>query len=141
MEFRELGEIELHYRRKAEYPPPAKFGSYLGGGDGTITGPALSGGIEWELYEDQGKTGCEAYFVGRIMTNDEASIEFDVLGFFTPAKEPNKWSPSAAIRFQTDDPRYRSLDNIIGSIFGEFDMATYTHRYVAYTSDGYLEKR
>ena len=136
MEFRELGEIELHYRRKGEKPPPAKFGSYLGQGDGTIAGPVVSGGIVWDLFEDQAETGCEAHFVGRITTPDHASIDFDVIGFFTPAKEPKKWSLSAAIRFQTHDPRYRSLDNCLGTIVGEFDMVTYTHRYVVYASGG-----
>ena len=139
MDLCELGEIELKYRGKAEKPPLAKFGSYLGRGD-TITGPIVSGGIVWDLLEDRGESGCEAHFVGQITTDDKAIINFVVIGFFTPAKEQRTWSLSAAIRFQTDDSRYRSLDSCIGFIVGEFDMVTYTHLYIVYASDEHREE-
>jgi hypothetical protein len=121
--------MELRYRRKADDPPQAKFGTYLGQGDGTVSGELIAGAVTWDLFEDQGDAACDANLIGQIRTEDGAEVGFEILGFFKRAGDRKTWTMTSAIRFRSADARYRSLDDCIGVIRGTFDPDSYVHRY------------
>ncbi len=127
-----LFEVELRYEEGMEpIHENGKLGSLVGSGRGRLAGPNLEGEVEWSLFETQGQQVCESNLFGRIRTHDEALIEFDSLGFFRRHRsgDPQQWTTSAAVRFQTEDPRYGWLTELLGVWHGEFDMQTYRHRY------------
>ncbi len=90
--------------------------------------------VLWDLFEDQEETLCRSYLTGVIETNDGAPIRFDSLGFFMRPDDsnPHKWITSAAVHFDTTDPRYAWLNTLLAIWEGELDMKTYSHLYQAY---------
>ena len=56
MSLTEFASMTLTYRDKPDAGPEGKLGTYLGRGDGTIEGRALSGAVSWDLFEDQEAT-------------------------------------------------------------------------------------
>ena len=134
MSLTEFASMTLKYRDKPEAGPEGKFATYLGRGDGTIEGCALSGAVSWDLFEDRETTGCKVNLVGTITTAEGTAVRFEVLGYFSRPDGSSSWRLASGIRFRSDDPRYAPLDNLLGVMEGEFDMQSYVHRYSIFTS-------
>lgn len=127
-------EMRLSYRHgmAPALQPATRPGEYPGSGDGTVDGPGLRGRIRWDLNELVGQTECQVFFSGLVETEDGATISFDSLGFgqvSDPAAAPSRWDVTAAVRFESDDPRYGWLTTQPAPWIGEFDMDTCEHRY------------
>ncbi len=135
MSLHQFATLKLKYRGKSDNPPQGKFGIYLGRGDGTIDGQLISGTVEWALFEEQGENTCDAYFVGTITTPNDAIVGFEILGFFKREENSDKWTLSSGIRFSTDDPALRFIDDRLGLIEGQFDMERYEHDYRIFMPD------
>lgn len=127
-----LFDIELDYIEGMKpVMDQGKVGTLIGSGRGRLLGPSLYGDVAWTLFEAQGHGACESNLVGKIQTDDGAGIEFDSMGFFLRREGPaaHKWVASAAVKFETRDPRYGWLNEVLGLWHGEFDMQTHRHRY------------
>jgi hypothetical protein len=111
-----------------------RAGEYVGSGEGTIKGSRIRGTVRWDIFEEREETLCRSSLVGEIETDDGAKIRFDSRGFFIKPDEsnPNRWITSAAVRFDTADPRYKRLNLLLAVWEGEFNMAKGRNNYHAY---------
>jgi hypothetical protein len=133
----------------AVIPPEGREGVYVGSGDGTVTGPRLSGRIRWSFYSaacmyliaraggevPPGQHLCYANPGGFIETNDGVRIRFDAKGYGLrgfDASTPHRWRLTMALQFSTKDTRYAWLNTSLGIWEGEFDERTKTATYRAY---------
>jgi hypothetical protein len=101
-----------------------------------VNGPRLQGRIRWDLYERVGEVRCETNFTGVIEADDGAQIRFDTMGYgMVPDRSnPHRWHMVAAVQFDTTSTKYAWLNTVLAVWNGEFDMATYRHRYQVYAS-------
>lgn len=129
-----LLDVELTYRpgMAKSSSDEGRPGEYLGSGDGRVSGDRIKGTVRWDLRENTGQTECDMFFSGAIETDDAATITFETLGHgVVPAPDtaPSHWDVTASVRFVSDDARYAWLTSRPATWFGEFDMATFVHRY------------
>ncbi len=129
MQVERLAELRLKWQTRPEETPAGKFGRYLGRGDGRFLSDGLGGDVTWDLFETQGDGICAANFDGRIVIDHGGEIGFEMLGFFRREPGSKIWNLAAAIRFKSADPRYDNFCDRPGFATGEFDMASYQHRY------------
>jgi hypothetical protein len=112
-------------------------GHLAGSGTGRAVGPRLRGTLRWSNFEQVFDDHCRLNVAGMIETDDGAHIRFDSVGFarrVEPAPEAT-WTVTAAVRFMTQDQRYRWLEPLPAVWAGEFDEPTATARYRAYAPD------
>jgi hypothetical protein len=133
----QLFQAELRYRPSA---PPVQVheqsnrsGDLLGSGDGTVSGAALQGGVQWSIFEVQGII-CETTIVGVITTDDGATVEFATRGYgvVPDPNQPHLWDMPAVVRFWTASPAYEWLTTTLARLEGTFDMQRGIHTYQAY---------
>jgi hypothetical protein len=128
-----LFDAELLYRSNAEPLTRAGEGELIGSGDGTVVGPLIEGALVWTLFERPGKLVCAMNPVALIETTDGARVRFDARGFGRREEEDSStWAVAATLRFESEDERYRWLDNALGVWEGEFDAEAHRARYQAY---------
>jgi len=58
--------MNLQYQGETIWVPETKLGTYIGSGDGTVAGEALSGNVKWSLFENQAPDVCDFTLVGTI---------------------------------------------------------------------------
>jgi Protein of unknown function (DUF3237) len=143
--FQHLFDAELAYRTDTApvVPPEGREGTLLGSGDGRAEGPRISGAVRFSFYEEgcpldpgfleapadaklaDGDYLCKTNPGGVIQTDDGATIQFDAKGFALrlEAQAP-RWKLASAIRFATDDPAYRWLNDVLALYEGEFNERT-----------------
>jgi hypothetical protein len=130
-----LFDAELQYQDGAEALVPAegREGQLVGSGDGVVTGTRIAGRLRWTLFEGPGELLCAMAPVARIETADGAEIRFEARGYGRrPTATDRIWSVAAALRFDTEDVRYRWLTQLVGVWEGEFDADTGRARYRAF---------
>jgi Alkylmercury lyase len=76
-----LFDAELVYRSEIEPLTEEGEGELVGSGDGTVTGPALAGGLAWTLFERPGRLVCAMNPVAVIETSDGAQVRVEARGF------------------------------------------------------------
>jgi hypothetical protein len=133
----QLFQAELQYRPSA---PPVQVreqsnrrGDLLGSGDGTVSGAALQGRVQWSIFEAQGRI-CETTIVGVITTDNGATVEFATRGYgvVPDPNQPDLWDMPAVVRFWTENPDYQWLTTTLARWEGTFDMQRGVHTYQAY---------
>ena len=145
MSLEHLFDAELAYLTDMGQVVPAegREGKLLGSGDGRAEGARIRGGVRFSFYEEgcpldpgfldapadatlaEGDYLCRTNPGGVIETDDGAIIQFDAKGFALrlEAQAP-VWKVTSAIRFVTDDPAYRWLNDLLGLYEGEFNERT-----------------
>ncbi len=117
----------------AVVPPDRREGTYIGSGDGTVTGPVLQGSIQWSMYSGnclyplirQGQTVPDDLHIctlnpgGVITTHDGVRIRFDGKGY--GLRTPEKYRVSITIVFGTEETRFDWLTKVLGVMDGKFD--------------------
>jgi hypothetical protein len=133
-----LFDAELVYRSEMEPLAEDGVGELIGSGDGTVTGPAIAGRLAWTLFERPGKLVCAMNPVAVIETEEGARVRIEARGFARRADEASRsWAVAATLRFESEDERYRWLENALGVWEGEFDTDAHRARYRAYlVNDG-----
>jgi hypothetical protein len=61
-----FADMNLQYQGETIWVPETKLGTYIGSGDGTVAGEALSGNVKWSLFENQAPDVCDFTLVGTI---------------------------------------------------------------------------
>ena len=145
MGYEALFDAELEYRTDMApvVPPEGRVGKLLGSGDGRASGPQITGTVRFSFYEEgcpldpgfldappdvtlaEGDYLCKTNPGGVIQTDDGATIQFDAQGFALrlEANAPI-WKVASAIRFATDAPAYRWMNDVLGLYEGEFNERT-----------------
>lgn len=135
-----LFDAELQHRQgmKPLVGPADAAGELVGSGDGTIRGPALVGTLRWTLYESPGRLLCSMNPLVLIETDDGGQIRLEARGYARrPSEHHQTWAVAATLRFESDDERYRWLNERLGVWEGEFDAASHHAHYRAYVhADG-----
>jgi hypothetical protein len=143
-----LFDAELHYQTDLDplVPSEGREGELIGSGDGAAKGAKLAGRLRWSmfaadcLFRPDGSTAngdgdhlCTTNPALLLTTDDGARIWFDAKGYGLrrQADAPN-WLMTSSLRFQTEDERYRWLDNAFGLWEGVFDEQARRARYRAY---------
>jgi hypothetical protein len=75
-----LFDAELVYRSEMEPLTEDGEGKLIGSGDGTVTGPAISGQLSWTLFERPGKRVCAMNPVAVIETAEGARVRIEARG-------------------------------------------------------------
>ena len=128
-----LFDAELVYRSEMEPLTRAGEGELIGSGDGTVLGDTIVGALAWTLFERPGTLSCAMNPVGVIETEEGARVRLEARGFARRSDEASRiWDVAATLRFESDDERYRWLDNALGVWEGEFDAESHRARYQAY---------
>ncbi len=139
-----LFDAELEYRTDMAPVVPAegREGKLLGSGEGRAEG-RIRGTVRFSFYEEgcpldpgfldapadarlaEGDYLCKTNPGGVIETDDGATIQFDAKGFALrlEAQAPI-WKVASAIRFATDHPAYRWLNDLLSLYEGEFNERT-----------------
>ncbi len=137
MPLEHLFDAELQYQQDVEplVPSEGREGELIGSGDGVAAGGKLAGRLRWSMFaadcpfrpDGSGSNGngdhvCTTNPAFVLETEDGATIWFDAKGYGLRRQQqaPN-WRLTASLRFQTDDARYRWLDNAFGIWEGAFD--------------------
>jgi hypothetical protein len=117
-----LFDAESVYRSEMEPLTRAGEGELIGSGDGTVVGEAIAGALAWKLFERPGNLSCAMNPVAMIETEEGARVRLEARGFARRSDEASRiWAVAATLRFESDDERYRWLDNALGVWEGEFD--------------------
>lgn len=145
MELEHVFDADLAYREGMDpvVSPDGREGSLLGSGEGTLRGPRLSGRVRFSFYEEgcpldpgflatpteatlaESDYLCKTNPGGIIETDDGATIQFDAKGFALRLEDhAPTWQVTSALRFATDDERYRWLNRVLAVYAGEFDEGT-----------------
>lgn len=145
MSLEHLFDAELGYRRDMPPVVPAegREGKLLGSGEGRAEGSRIRGTVRFSFYEEgcpldpgfldaptdatlaEGDYLCGTNPGGVIETDDGATIQFDAKGFALRLEAQGPmWKVASAIRFATDAPTYRWLNDILAVYEGEFDERT-----------------
>ncbi len=121
-----LQRQESQSKRISDKPP--LFGDYLASGDGRGSG-ALSGRIQWDLYEDQSRDARHPAWFRGTLERDGRRYPFEIIGVYTPdPSDPARWRISGAIAF--DDTRL--LGTLHAPITGTFEGSTNSARYTVW---------
>jgi hypothetical protein len=132
-----LFDAELVYRSEMEPLTRNGEGELIGSGDGSVAGDAIAGALAWTLFERPGKLSCAMNPIAVIDTDDGARIRLEARGFALRSDEKSRiWAVAATLRFESEDERYRWLDNALGVWEGEFDAEAHRARYQAYVVKG-----
>lgn len=108
---------------------------YLGSGEGIAIGPIINGRVEWDLFETQGETRCDARMVGRIVTPDGSVVRFDTVGVFAREHEASPtWRLTARSQLESSNVDLSRLAPSGLDWVGTFDAASYRHRYLAFAT-------
>jgi len=132
-----LFDAELQYQPGME-PIVARdrAGELVGSGDGTLAGPKLAGTLRWTLYESPGDLVCAMDPIAEIETKDGARIRLEARGYGRrQSRQDRTWSVAATLRFESEDERYRWLNDVLGVWEGEFDADAHRARYRAYVQE------
>jgi len=117
-----LFDAELIYRSEMEPLSEEGEGELIGSGDGTVSGPAITGWLAWTLFERPGKLVCAMNPVAVIETAEGARVRIEARGFARRSDEASRsWVVAATLRFESEDERYHWLSNTLGVWEGEFD--------------------
>src|SRR6266849_1020516 len=111
-----LFDAELQYHPGME-PIVARdrAGELVGCGDGTLAGPKLAGTLRWTLYESPGDLVCAMDPIAEIETKDGARIRLEARGYGRrQSRQDRTWSVAATLRFESEDERYRWLNDALG---------------------------
>ena len=128
-----LFAAELVYRSEMEPLTRDGDGELIGSGDGSVAGDSISGALAWTLFERPGKLSCAMNPVAVIETEEGARVRLEARGFARRSDAASRiWNVAATLRFESDDERYRWLDNALGVWEGEFDAEAHRARYQAY---------
>jgi hypothetical protein len=112
-------------------------GQLTGSGDGRVTGPRLAGSLRWTLFEHPGDLFGAMNPVAVIETETGGQIRVQARGFARRrSKEDPRWKVAATLRFESEDDRYRWLNETLGVWEGEFDAEAHRARYRAYVQAG-----
>jgi hypothetical protein len=117
----------------AVIPSAGREGSYIGSGDGSVTGERLQGVIRWSLFSENcvypaaragqavpaGLHLCTMNPGGFIETSDGARIRFEGRGYGLRTAE--RYRTGLTLVFTTEDTRYAWLTPLLGLVDGEFD--------------------
>jgi Protein of unknown function (DUF3237) len=143
-----LFDAELQYRQDLEplVSSDEREGELIGSGDGTVSGVKVAGRLRWSMFaadcvfrfdgvatNNNGDHVCTTNPALVLETEDGARIWIDAKGYgLRRASAAPNWRLTASLRFQTDDPRYRWLDNAFGIWEGVFDEDARHARYRAF---------
>ena len=128
-----LFAAELVYRSEMEPLTRDGDGELIGSGDGTVVGDSITGALAWTLFERPGTLSCAMNPVAVIETEEGARVLLEAHGFARRSDAASRvWDVAATLRFESDDERYRWLDNALGVWEGEFDAESHRARYQAY---------
>jgi hypothetical protein len=122
-----FADMHLQYLGETIWVPETKLGDYIGSGNGTMTGAALSGEVKWSLFENQAPDVCDFTLVGTIHDADSAEISFEILGYSVHEPDTRTWRLSAGIRFTGGEGC--DLLPATGIVTGVFESESQTHHY------------
>ena len=148
MPLEHLFDAELQYQQDIDpvVTSEGREGELIGNGDGSVNGARLAGRLRWSMFvadcvfrldgsatDSNGDHLCSANPALVLETEDGATIWIDAKGYGLRRESaaPN-WPLTASLRFQTDDPRYRWLENAFGIWEGVFDEDAGHARYRAF---------
>jgi hypothetical protein len=130
-----LFRAELQYKSDADAVAVAegREGTYIGSGDGTVTGNRVRGTVRWSLWSGnclyplvrsgqsvpEGLHLCTLNPVGFIETADGGQIRFDGRGYCLHSLE--RYQTNLTLVFGTEDARYTWLTKVVAVTEGEFD--------------------
>ena len=139
-----FAEMTLQYQGETIWVPETKLGTYIGSGDGTVTGEALSGSVKLSLFENQAPDVCDFTLVGTIAAavgtdggtdggtdtksdGNGAEYAFEVLGYSEHEPDTRTWRLSAGIRFTDVDGD--AAFPAVGVVTGVFNSESQVHHY------------
>lgn len=131
-----FADMKLQYQGETIWVPETKLGTYIGSGDGTVTGDVLSGSVKWSLFENQAPDVCDFTLVGTITAavgmggdTDGNGVEhaFEILGYSEHEPDTRTWRLSAGIRFT--GAKGGTAFPVVGVVTGEFNSDSQTHHY------------
>ena len=148
MPLEHLFDAELQYQGDIDpvVTSEGREGELIGNGDGSANGARLAGRLRWSMFvadcvfrldgsptSSNGDHVCTTNPALVLETDDGATIWIDAKGYGLRRESaaPN-WRLTASLRFQTDDPRYRWLDNAFGIWEGVFNEDAGHARYRAF---------
>lgn len=130
-----LFKADLQYKSDADavVAGEGREGTYIGSGDGTVTGDRLHGTVRWSLWSGnclyplvrsgqsvpEGLHLCTLNPAGFIETADGARIRFDGRGY--GLRSPERYQTNLTLVFGTEDARYSWLTKVVAVMEGEFD--------------------
>jgi len=126
--------LELQYLGETIWVPETKLGTYIGSGNGTMTGDLLSGDVKWSLFENEAPDVCDFTLVGTVTDSDSTEHGFEILGYSEHEPGTRTWRLSAGIRFTAGlpDPAFP----VVGVVTGAFHSESQTHRYDLFRHTG-----
>ena len=127
-------DMELQYLGETIWVPETKLGTYIGSGNGTMTGDLLSGDVKWSLFENEAPDVCDFTLVGAVTDADGTEHGFEILGYSEHEPETRSWRLSAGIRFAAGDPD--AAFPAVGVVTGAFHSESRTHRYELFRHSG-----
>lgn len=134
--FEFLFALDLVYRGPIEFAPIGGDDAKLvGGGDGTVDGPAIRGTVQWSNHETtDNDLICNLHVPGIIVTRDGEEIRFEGREYAMPLADGGKqWKIAGVMRFKTEAPCYRWLNETFALTHGMFDQdagRAHWHAYV-----------
>ncbi|HYW86502.1 MAG TPA: hypothetical protein VFB50_01930, partial [Chloroflexota bacterium] len=126
---------DVHLQYEDALPPVVQLrdaGELVGKGTGQVTGPRLNGALRWSTFEQSQPEHCLRALAGEISTDDGAVIQFESRGFALPRTMSSR-NIASAVRFVADDARYQWRRAVPAVWEGEFDAASGSARYHAYS--------
>ncbi len=112
------------------------YGNEAGGGwgrgTGTVTGERLSGTVQWSNHPTRRGDGNMLPNVrGVIATNDDAEVMIEMSGR-TIFDSPNSGHQMLFTLFESENPLYAWLNDVVCVAEGRIDLATIESRIVVY---------
>lgn len=127
-------DMALAYLGETIWVPDTKLGTYIGSGNGTMTGALLAGDVKWSLFENEAPDVCDFTLVGTVTDAGGATHGFEILGYSEHEPETRSWRLSAGIRFTAAKPG--AAFPAVGIVTGAFYSESRTHHYVLFRHTG-----
>tara|TARA_R110002110_G_scaffold376568_2_gene586510 strand:- start:19843 stop:20244 length:402 start_codon:yes stop_codon:yes gene_type:complete len=127
-------DMELQYLGETIWVPETKLGTYIGSGNGTMTGDLLSGDVKWSLFENEAPDVCDFTLVGTVTDAGGTAHDFEILGYSEHEPETRSWRLSAGIRFAAGNAD--AAFPAVGVVTGAFHSESRTHRYELFRHSG-----
>ena len=126
MRLEKLCELDLHYVTDFHYVSPYEGQSGLGWshGEGTASGPRLSGTVQWSNHPTgRGDGAMQPMARGVIRTPDDAEVLLDLTGrtVFVERDGSTVGRQLLMTLFESDDASYRWLNNAVCMAEGTID--------------------